>query len=61
MALHPTIDAVTRRITERSRGTRTDYLRRMDAARDNGVARAKLSCANWAHAFAGQTLSLIHI
>ena len=57
MALHPTIDAVTRRITERSRGTRTDYLRRMDAARDNGVARAKLSCANWAHAFAGQTVA----
>lgn len=57
MALHPTIDAVTRRITERSRETRTDYLRRMDAARDNGVARAKLSCANWAHAFAGQTVA----
>ncbi|MBW8303273.1 MAG: phosphogluconate dehydratase, partial [Brevundimonas sp.] len=34
-----------------------DYLRRMDAARDNGVARAKLSCANWAHAFAGQTIA----
>ena len=47
----------TRRITERSRETRTDYLRRMDAARDNGVARAKLSCANWAHAFAGQTVA----
>ncbi len=57
MALHPTIDAVTRRITERSRETRSDYLRRMDAARDNGVARAKLSCANWAHAFAGQTVA----
>lgn len=57
MALHPTLDAVTRRITERSRQTRTDYLRRMDAARDNGVARAKLSCANWAHAFAGQTVA----
>ncbi|QYF86154.1 phosphogluconate dehydratase [Brevundimonas sp. PAMC22021] len=57
MALHPTLDAVTRRILERSRGTRADYLRRMDAARDNGVARAKLSCANWAHAFAGQTVA----
>ena len=29
----------------------------MDAARDNGTGRAKLSCANWAHAFAGQTVA----
>ena len=29
MALHPTIDAVTRRITERSRETRADYRARM--------------------------------
>ena len=55
--LHPTVAAVTARIVERSRATRTDYLRRMDAARDKGVARAKLSCANWAHAFAGQTIA----
>ncbi|HZW15148.1 MAG TPA: phosphogluconate dehydratase [Brevundimonas sp.] len=52
--LNPVVAEVTARIVERSRATRTDYLRRMDAARDNGVARAKLSCANWAHAFAGQ-------
>ena len=55
--LNPTVAAVTARIVERSRATRTDYLRRMDAARDKGVARAKLSCANWAHAFAGQTIA----
>lgn len=29
----------------------------MDAARDSGAGRAKLSCANWAHAFAGQTIA----
>ena len=56
-ALNPTVAAVTARIVARSQSTRTDYLRRMDAARDKGVARAKLSCANWAHAFAGQTIA----
>src|SRR6476661_1246628 len=54
--LHPVVAEVTARIVERSRATRADYLRRMDAARDSGVGRAKLSCANWAHAFAGQTV-----
>ncbi|EHN77376.1 phosphogluconate dehydratase, partial [Streptomyces coelicoflavus ZG0656] len=57
MALHPTVAAVTNRIIEKSRATRADYLRRMDAARDSGAGRAKLSCANWAHAFAGQTIA----
>ena len=51
--LNPVVAEVTARIVERSRDTRADYLRRMDAARDSGVGRAKLSCANWAHAFAG--------
>src|SRR6476661_7823440 len=51
--LHPVVAEVTARIVERSRATRTDYIRRMDAARDSGAGRAKLSCANWAHAFAG--------
>ncbi|WP_421729993.1 phosphogluconate dehydratase [Brevundimonas sp.] len=57
MALHPKVAEVTARIIERSKETRADYLRRMDAARDSGVGRAKLSCANWAHAFAGQTIA----
>ncbi len=57
MALHPVVAEVTARIVERSRTTRADYIRRMDAARDSGVGRAKLSCANWAHAFAGQTIA----
>ncbi len=43
---------VTERIVERSREGRADYLERMDAAHRDGPGRAKLSCANWAHAFA---------
>ena len=57
MMLHPTVAAVTARIVEKSRETRADYIRRMDAARNSGAGRAKLSCANWAHAFAGQTIA----
>ena len=56
-ALHPVVAEVTARIVERSKATRADYIRRMDAARDSGAGRAKLSCANWAHAFAGQTIA----
>ena len=56
-ALNPVVAEVTARIVERSKATRADYLRRMDAARDSGTGRAKLSCANWAHAFAGQTIA----
>jgi len=51
--LNPVVAEVTARIVERSRATRSDYIRRMDAGRDSGAGRAKLSCANWAHAFAG--------
>jgi len=57
MALNPVVAAVTARIVERSRQTRADYLRRMDATTGSGSGRAKLSCANWAHAFAGQTVA----
>jgi phosphogluconate dehydratase len=55
--LNPVVAEVTARIIERSRTTRADYIRRMDAARDSGAGRAKLSCANWAHAFAGQSVA----
>ena len=44
---------VTARIVERSRDGRAAYLERMAAAQQSGPGRAKLSCANWAHAFAG--------
>ncbi|MDO8323717.1 MAG: phosphogluconate dehydratase [Phenylobacterium sp.] len=50
--MHPVTAAVTARIVERSREARADYLARMEAARHAGPGRAKLSCANWAHAFA---------
>ena len=52
MAMHPTIDRVTSRIAERSRGLRDDYLARMAAARLDGPARALLGCGNLAHGFA---------
>jgi phosphogluconate dehydratase len=50
--LNPTIVKVTRRIVERSRPLRTTYLQRMARARDEGPARAHLSCGNQAHAYA---------
>jgi phosphogluconate dehydratase len=50
--MHAAITEVTQRIVERSRSSRGDYLERMEAARRAGPGRAKLSCANWAHAFA---------
>jgi len=53
VVLNPVVADVTARIVERSQATRADYIRRMDAARSSGAGRAKLSCANWAHAFAG--------
>ena len=50
--MHPVTAAVTERIAERSRESRADYLGRMEAARRAGPGRAKLTCANFAHAFA---------
>ncbi len=50
--MHSVTAEVTQRIVERSRATRADYLARMEAARQAGPGRGKLSCANWAHAFA---------
>ncbi len=52
MNLHPTVAQVTARIAKRSQTFRTDYLKRMDAARPNGASRARLSCGNLAHGFA---------
>ena len=50
--MHNVVADVTARIRERSRDRRADYLSRMDEAQSAGSGRAKLSCANWAHAFA---------
>ena len=51
-ALHPTVAAVTQRITERSAATRAAYLGRLVHARREGVQRGALSCTNLAHGFA---------
>ncbi|MDB5457140.1 MAG: 6-phosphogluconate dehydratase [Caulobacter sp.] len=52
MNIHPVIAEVTARIVARSRDTRAAYLANLDAAAAAQPGRAKLSCANWAHAFA---------
>jgi phosphogluconate dehydratase len=52
--MHKVVAEVTARIQGRSRDRRADYVARMQAAQDSAPGRAKLSCANWAHAFAGQ-------
>ena len=52
MALHPVVDAVTQRIIQRSKPSRTAYLAHLDAARMKGVQRGALSCTNLAHGFA---------
>jgi len=50
--LHPVVDAVTRRLTERSAAGRGAYLQRVRAAAADGPARGRLACANLAHGFA---------
>ena len=50
---HSTVAEVTERIIARSRQARGEYMDRMGAARDKGVARAHLGCSNFAHATAG--------
>jgi phosphogluconate dehydratase len=52
--MHHVVAEVTQRIADRSRDRRADYLARMNAAAASEPGRAKLSCANWAHAFAAQ-------
>ncbi len=47
--MHPTVVQVTNRIIERSRKNREAYLQRMEAARGQGVFRARLPCSNLAH------------
>jgi phosphogluconate dehydratase len=50
--LHVTIEAVTARITERSKLGRQAYLDLIDKQRHAGVNRPVLSCGNLAHGFA---------
>ena len=52
MSLNATLARVTDRIVARSAPLRRPYLDRMARARDEGTARAHLSCGNQAHAYA---------
>jgi len=51
-ALHPAVEAVTRRITERSAPTRGAYLAQVEAAAQRKPGAERMGCANVAHAFA---------
>jgi phosphogluconate dehydratase len=53
MTLHPVLDAVTRRIRERSAPSRSAYLARIAAAAAQDRGADRMGCANVAHAFAG--------
>lgn len=50
--MHPTVEAVTARIIERSKPGRQAYLDLIAKQRDSGVNRPTLSCGNLAHGFA---------
>ncbi len=50
--IHPKVAQVTHAIVERSRASRGDYLRRVEAAKGSMVSRSNLSCGNLAHGFA---------
>ena len=52
MTINPRLADITRRIAERSADSRAAYLERIRRRRPARPARAKLSCANFAHAFA---------
>ncbi len=53
MKLNATIETITARIIARSAETRSAYLKQMQQARMDGVARSAMSCGNLAHAYAG--------
>ena len=52
MAADSRIEAITRRLVERSKPSRELYLERVRAAMTKGVQRSVLGCANLAHGFA---------
>ena len=49
-SIHPVVQQVTERITERSKSLRAAYLARIDQFRGRPTRRSTLSCANQAHA-----------
>ncbi|MEQ6884712.1 phosphogluconate dehydratase [Salicola sp. Rm-C-2C1-2] len=52
--MHPTVEAVTRRIRERSATSRDRYLALMAGARQDGPQRETMSCTNLAHVMAAK-------
>ena len=50
--LHPVVEAVTRRIRERSAPTRSQYLEQLEVAANRQPGAERMGCANVAHAFA---------
>ncbi|MGE7370843.1 phosphogluconate dehydratase [Neorhizobium sp. NPDC001467] len=52
MAAHSSIEAITKRIVERSKPHREAYLDRLNRAVKRGTHRSVLSCGNLAHGFA---------
>lgn len=53
MKLNPIIEEITERIKQRSLETRGAYLKQMEEAQQQGIARSAMSCGNLAHAYAG--------
>ncbi|UVO49442.1 phosphogluconate dehydratase [Sphingomonas sp. SUN019] len=51
--MNPAVSAVTDRIIERSRPTRSAYLALIERERETWIGRPSLGCANLAHAYAG--------
>ena len=56
MTLHPTVADVTEHIRERSRVSRSAYLKRLDSAATRSVNAERMGCSNVAHAVAGMPL-----
>lgn len=53
IAIHPKLAEITQRIIERSRPTRTAYLERIRAFKQQGrLERDQLGCSNLAHGYA---------
>ena len=52
MSLHPVLHEVTERIRQRSLASRAAYLAGIEAMRQAGPSRSRLSCGNLAHGFA---------
>ena len=53
MAVHPTVSAITARIIERSRPTRSAYIAQLHATASRARSTDRMGCANLAHAVAG--------